>query len=64
MSDDYFLDDEYNPQKRFDNLENVEKNALCFKAGNILACTAIATYFIGAILPKINNAILDKTLKK
>ncbi|MBQ4646063.1 MAG: hypothetical protein IJB79_01820 [Candidatus Gastranaerophilales bacterium] len=52
----------------FDELRNptkyIDKKALGFKAGNILACTAIATYFIGAILPKINNAILDKTLKK
>lgn len=52
----------------FDELRNptkyINKKALTFKAGNILACTAIATYFIGAILPKINNAILDKTLKK
>ena len=52
----------------FDELRNptkyIDKKALTFKAGNILACTAIATYFIGAILPKINNAILDKILKK
>lgn len=45
-------------------LKNADKNALKFKAGNILVSTAIATYFIGAILPKINNAILKKTLKK
>lgn len=45
-------------------LKNVEKNVLKFKAGNILVSTALATYFIGAILPKINNAILAKTLKK
>ena len=52
----------------FDELRNptkyIDKKALTFKAGNILTCTALATYFIGAILPKINNAILDKTLKK
>ena len=52
----------------FDELRNptkyIDKKALTFKAGNILTCTAIATYFIGAILPKINNAILEKTLKK
>lgn len=45
-------------------LNNVDKNALKFKAGNIIVSTALATYFIGAILPKINNAILKKTLKK
>ena len=45
-------------------LKNADKNALKFKAGNILVSTALATYFIGAILPKINNAILKKTLKK
>ncbi len=54
----------------FDELRNPIKNnkisakAMGFKAGNILVSTAIATYFIGAILPKINNAILKKTLKK
>lgn len=52
----------------FDELRNplkhIDKKAIGFKAGNILASTAIATYFIGAILPKINNAILKKTLKK
>ena len=52
----------------FDELRNplkhIDKKAIGFKAGNILASTAIATYFIGAILPKINNAILRKTLKK
>ncbi|MBQ7287594.1 MAG: hypothetical protein IJW73_07535 [Candidatus Gastranaerophilales bacterium] len=52
----------------FDELRNptkyIDKKALGFKAANILTSTAIATYFIGAILPKINNAILKKTLKK
>lgn len=52
----------------FDELRNptkyIDKKALGFKAGNILACTALATYLIGAVLPKINNKILDKTLKK
>ncbi len=52
----------------FDELRNplkhIDKKAIGFKAANILASTAIATYFIGAILPKINNAILKKTLKK
>jgi len=51
----------------FDELRNptkhINKKALNFKAGNILTCTALATYFIGAILPKINKAILKKTLK-
>jgi len=45
-------------------LKNIDSKAVKFKAGNILISTAIATYFIGAILPKINNAILKKTLKK
>lgn len=52
----------------FDELRNptkyIDKKALCFKASNILISTAIATYFIGSILPKINNLILDKTLKR
>lgn len=52
----------------FDKLRNptkyIDKKALNFKAGNILTSTALATYFIGAILPKINKAILKKTLKK
>lgn len=52
----------------FDELRNptkyIDKKSLGFKAGNILVSTALATFFIGAILPKINNAILDKTLKK
>lgn len=45
-------------------IKYIDKNALGFKAGNILISTALATYFIGAVLPKINNAILKKTLKK
>lgn len=52
----------------FDELRNptkyIDKKALGFKASNILISTAIATYFIGSILPKMNNAILDKILKK
>lgn len=52
----------------FDELRNptkyIDKKALGFKASNILVSTAIATYFIGSILPKMNNAILDKILKK
>ena len=52
----------------FDELRNptkyIDKKSLGFKASNILISTALATFFIGAILPKINNAILDKTLKK
>ncbi len=52
----------------FDELRNptkyINKKALGFKASNILISTAIATYFIGSILPKMNNAILDKILKK
>lgn len=45
-------------------IEYANKRALGYKAGNILISTALATYFIGAVLPKINNAILKKTLKK
>ena len=52
----------------FDELRNptkyIDKKSLGFKASNILISTAIATYFIGSILPKMNNAILDKILKK
>jgi len=54
----------------FDELRNPVKNnklskkAVGFKAGNILVSTALATYFLGAILPKINNKILKSTLKK
>lgn len=45
-------------------IKYINKKELNFKAGNIIISTALATYFIGAILPKINNAILKKTLKK
>ncbi|MBQ8634674.1 hypothetical protein IJ425_00790 [bacterium] len=54
----------------FDELRNpvknnkISKKAVGFKAGNILVSTALATYFLASILPKINNAILKKTLKK
>ena len=45
----------------FDELRNplkyIDKKAVAFKAGNILASTAIATYFIGAILPKTAKKI-------
>jgi len=54
----------------FDVLRNPIKNNKIsslragFKVGNILLSTAIATYFIGFILPKINHFITNKIIKK
>lgn len=52
----------------FDELRNptkyADKKSLGFKAGNILVSTILATYFIGAVLPKINNKILKNILKQ
>ncbi len=45
-------------------LESLYKPALKFKAANILLSTAIATFFIGFVLPKINHFITNKTIKK
>lgn len=42
----------------------ISTKASTFKAVNILAATALATYFIGFILPKINHFITNKALKK
>lgn len=42
----------------------LSKKAVGFKAANILTSTAIATAFIGFVLPKINHFITNKTLKK
>ena len=39
---------------------NISKKTMGFKAGNILLSTALATYFIGFILPKINHKISSK----
>ncbi len=45
-------------------LEDVDKKLLAFKTGNILVSAAIATGFIGFILPKINHFITNKVLTK
>ncbi len=45
-------------------LENISKKAMSFKIANILTSTALATVFIGFILPKINHLITNKTLSK
>ncbi len=48
------------------NLKNgkISKNIAVFKMINLLASTALATFFIGFILPKINNKITDSILRK
>lgn len=43
---------------------NISAKASTFKAVNILAATALATYFIGFVLPKINHLITNRALKK
>ena len=54
----------------FDSLRDPIKNNKIsdlkagFKVGNILLSTAIATYFMGFILPKINHFITNKIVKK
>ena len=45
-------------------LENISKRAMNFKIANILTSTALATVFIGFVLPKINHLITNKTLSK
>ena len=57
---DIGFDELRNPVKN----NNISKKAVGFKAGNILVSTALATYFLAGVLPKINKAILKKTLKK
>lgn len=42
----------------------INSKAIGFKAGNILVSTAIATYFIGFILPKITHEISSKVSNK
>lgn len=44
-------------------LENISKKAISYKVGNILTSTALATIFIGFILPKINHLITKNALK-
>ena len=42
----------------------INANTAGFKVGNILLSTALATYFIGFILPKINHKISSKVVEK
>lgn len=62
--------DDLNFDVGFDKLRNpiknnnISKKAMGFKAGNILFSTALATFFIGFILPKINHKISSKFNKK
>ena len=46
------------------SLNNINKTAAKFKMINLLASTALATGFIGFILPKINHKITNFILKK
>lgn len=42
---------------------NINAKTAAFKAGNLLGATAIATYFIGFVLPKISSFISKKIAK-